>query len=404
MRTIFTVAKAVAAFSVILGAVLLMTCGGGGDSGGGGSKNAEAGRVNIIGTEKIVFDWSADQCEPEDIPDLPARAFRDSNGKVQLIAAHLTNRRMIGDDLDSLKKDCNVVMHSDHDPDPAMYDDNEWISATYTPNGETVYALIHNEYQGSAHPGQCPSGNYMNCWYNSITMAVSYDSGKTYTHVKAPGHLVASVPYPYVPDAGPYGIFEGSNIFYNEKDSYFYKMIHLEDYQLQKRGAGIMRTLDLADPSSWRAWNGHDFSVRFINPYKEIGYDPADHVCEPVSFDKIGKMADNLTFNTFFNKFMVVGTANKWDPEREKEVYGFYYSLSDDLINWSDTNLIMECELWWTNDNSVDRLGYPALIDPSDTSRNFSNTGQRPYLYFTRWNQNTDLDRDLVRVQIEFTK
>jgi hypothetical protein len=375
-----------------------------GDAVGPSCLPPEPGQVHILGTVETVFDWTTDQCEAEDIPDLPARAFRDSNDKVQLIATHMKNRRMIGDNLDSLVRDCNVIMNSDHDPDPAMYNDSEWINATYTIDGETIYALIHNEYQGSAHPGQCPSGSYINCWYNSITMAVSLDSGQTYTHASAPDHLVASVPYQYVPDAGPYGIFEGSNILYNTGDGYYYKMLHLEDYGLQKRGACVMRTQDLADPTSWRAWDGEAFNVRFINPYTEIGYDPADHICEPVSFDKIDKMADNITFNTFFNKFMLVGTASRWDPEREEEEHGFYYSLSDDLIHWSERKLIMEGELWWTSGNWVDRIGYPALIDPTDTSRNFTNTGQRPYLYFTRWNKYTDLDRDLVRIQIEFTQ
>jgi hypothetical protein len=387
-----------------LGIFSIIGSGGGGGGGNSGSGNVVPGPVHIIGTAETVFDWTTDKCESEDIPDLPARAFRDNNGKVQLIATHYKNRRMIGDDLDSVEKDCNIIMDSDQDPDPAMYNDSEWINATYTPDGETVYALIHNEYQGAAHLGQCPSGNYMNCWYNSITMAVSYDAGATYTHAAAPGHLVASVPYPYVPDAGPYGIFEGSNIFYNANDGYFYKMLHLENYGLQQMGACVMRTLDLADQTSWRAWDGDDFSVQFINPYTEIGFDPADHVCEPVSFGNIDKMADNITFNTFFDKFMLVGTSNKWDEVRREDVFGFYYSLSDDLVNWSERELLLECELWWTNDNSVDRLGYPVLIDPTDTSRNYLNTGQRPYLYYTRWNQNTNLDRDLERIQIEFTQ
>jgi len=381
---------------------VLAACGGGSSANGGGG--GEPGPVNIIGTAETVYDWTTDQCESEDIPDLPARVFRDSNGKVQLIATHFTNRRMIGDDLDSVERDCSVIMGSDQDPDPARYNDREWINATYTPDGETVFALIHNEYTGVAHPGQCPSGIYVNCWYNAITMAVSHDSGATYAHSEAPGHLVASVPYEYVPDAGPYGIFEGSNIFHNDGDGYFYKMLHLEEYGLQKRGACVMRTQDLASPTSWRAWDGNSFSVRFIDPYTEIGFDPADHVCEPVSPENIDKMADNLTYNSYFKKFLLVGTANKWDPVRQEEVFGFFYSLSDDLVHWSERQLIMECELWWTNDNSVDRLGYPVLIDPTDTSRNFSNTGQRPYLYYTRWNQNTDLDRDLERIQIEFTR
>ena len=50
----------------------------------------------VIGSEKIVFDWTTDRCEDLDIPDAPARAFRDADGNVQLIASHSVNRRMIG--------------------------------------------------------------------------------------------------------------------------------------------------------------------------------------------------------------------------------------------------------------------------------------------------------------------
>ena len=84
---------------------------------------------------------------------------------------------------------------------------------------------MHDEYQGHKHPGRCPSGEYLNCWYNAITLAASTRRRR---HVPrraaAPGHLVAAVPYRYEPDAGPYGIFEPSNIVRNDKDGYYYAM------------------------------------------------------------------------------------------------------------------------------------------------------------------------------------
>ena len=358
--------------------------------------------VGIVGPEEIVFDWTTDRCETEDIPDIPARAFRDAEGNVQLIASHFINRRMIGSDQDSLTQDCNVIMSSDMDPDPAQYNDREWIHAVYTTDGLNIHALVHNEYQGSSHAGMCPSGDYSKCWYNAVTYASSTDMGKTYSHVSAPGHLVASVPYIYEPDAGPYGIFNPGNIIHHPTDGYYYSMIHLESYGAQDWGAGIMRTRTLNDPESWRCWDGAGFNVAFINPYTETGYDPAEHICVPVSRDNIEKMVESLTFNTYLKKFLLVGPAGLYDPDRDEIVYGFYFSLSDDLINWSPRRLIMEVPFWWTAGNDVDRYAYPSLIDSDDLSRNFEYTDRDVYFYFTRWHAWTTHDRDLVRVPIRF--
>jgi hypothetical protein len=52
--------------------------------------------ISVSGDAKIVFDWTTDRCDDEDIPDLPARAFRDDSEQVQLIAGmvqvRLTNK------------------------------------------------------------------------------------------------------------------------------------------------------------------------------------------------------------------------------------------------------------------------------------------------------------------------
>ena len=45
---------------------------------------------------------------------------------------------------------------------------------------------------------------------------------------------------------------------------------------------------------------------------------------------------------------------------------------------------------------------FESLIDPADTSRNFENTGQMPYLYYSRVNK--DGTRDLVRAQVKFAR
>ncbi len=345
--------------------------------------------TTTVGTSQIVYDYSVSKCNLIDIPDAPARVFRDASGKVNLMASHYTSWRMRGNSLTSLTKDCNSVMTSHQDTDPSKFNNNEWISSTYTTDGVNIHALIHEEY--------VPCGNWLNCWYNGITYASSADSGKTYTHITAPGNLVAASPYqsPYPTTHTPFGIFGGSNII--KKNGYYYAMVHLEAHLLQQAGTGIIRTSTLNDPTSWRGWDGSGYNVQFVNPYTQSGYNPVDKVLAPVSYDNIAKMCASLTFNTYFNKYMVVdyttGVING------VTIWGFYYALSDDLINWSSKRLILQTSSSWAAGGS----NYPSIIDHNDTTRNFEQAGQTCYLYYTKWNSGT-YDRDLVRIPVTFNK
>ncbi len=383
------------AFSAILAGLIIV------------SDVREGPNVEITGPEEVVFDWSQDACGPSDIPDTPARAFRDDQGRVQLIASHYTNRRMTGPDLNHLSPGCGVLMPSHEDPDPASFDDREWLHSIYTPDGKKVIALVHNEYQGHTHPGRCPTGKYFECWYNAVTLAVSTDGGSSFHHAPPPTHLVASIPYRYAPGSRPAGIFQPSNIVRNPADDYYYVLLRAQRYQAQSPGTCVMRTTDLADPRSWRAWDGFGFNVRFINPYVEPDKDPQDHVCQPVSYQEIQLMVESLTFNTYLDRFLLVGTAVAQEVG-DKIVSGLYYSTSDDLIHWTPRKLIMEIESRNTHEcGEPDPVAYPSVLDPKSKSRNFETTGKRAYLYFTRYNYEAcreTLDRDLVRAPIEFSK
>jgi len=362
------------------------------------------GDVDILGPEEIVFNWSADSCEQIDIPDAPARAFRDADGMIQLIAPHYTNYRMIGPDFNSLVRDCSngPILSSHFDGDPAKYNDHEWIVATYTTDGKNIFAIIHDEYHALDYPGQaqCNSGNALLCWYNALTLATSTDTGRTYTHATAPNHLIAAAPYQYAADQGPFGVFGGTNIVYNKQDGYYYVIVQVEAFGLQQVGVTPMRTQDLSDPTSWRGWDGTGYTVPFVNPYTQSGFDPADHVVQPIGNGNIEKMQGSLSWSTYFNKWLVVGAAQKGG------VWGFYYSISDDLINWVTRKLIMTANVLIDPNHSttVDVLAYPSVIDHADTTRNFEQIGQEAYLYFTRIHPTSLYDRDLVRVPIRFNK
>jgi hypothetical protein len=371
----------------------------------GGTSNLEP--VAITGRQQTVFKWRTQACEQRDIPDWAARAFRDAGGQVHLIASHYVSRQWIGPDLNHVRHRCEVIMGSTYDPRPEQYADKEWIMAPYTLDGRNVFALVHDEYQGYTHPGRCNSGLYLHCWYNAVTLARSTDGGRTFSHAfPPPSNLVAEVPYPYEHDAGPFGVFQPSNIV--RKDGYYYSLVMTRPYHAQQGGTCLMRTRNLADPKSWRAWDGSGFSVTFVDPYTVAAPASGNHFCKPVSPSQISNMSHSLTFNTYFGKYLLVGPANAFSPRKRRVITGFYYSLSSDLVHWAQRKLIREAETAQTyrcgDSNPVE---YPSVLDPNSRSRNFETTGRRPYLYFTRFHYSAckqTLDRDLVRVPIKFSK
>ena len=88
------------------------------------------------------------------------------------------------------------------------------------------------------------------------------------------------------------------------------------------------------------------------------------YACQPVSFANIEYMTHSVTWNTHFDKYLLVGPAGKYDPARGENVYGIYYSLSDDLINWSPRELMVEVPLvytWKCGDEFP--WGVPSVID-----------------------------------------
>jgi len=362
--------------------------------------------LQIIGSEQTVFDWSEQGCSALDFPDAAARAFRDANGQVHLIASHYVTRAEIGPSLDSVRHDCARLMRSDLEADPARYSDREWLAAPYTTDGRIVYALVHNEHQGNNHVGQCPSGEYERCWYNSITLARSINGGRTFSQRPPPDHLVASVPYRYEPDAGPFGVFAPSNIVYRPEDGHYYSLVRVEQFGAQREGTCVIRTPRLGRREAWRAWDGKRFSVRFIDPYRNASQS-SNHLCAPVSFPEIATMSHSLTFNTYLNKYVLVNASSLRQPNG-RDVWGFFYSTSDDLIHWEQRRLIREAELPFTYEcGDMNPVAYPSLLDPESPSRNFEITGRRPWLYFTRFHykqcEHTP-NRDLVRVRVRFSK
>jgi len=361
-------------------------------------------QLEVVGEQEVVFDWSSDRCQDLNIPDLAVRAFRDADDTVNLVLAHPTAYRMTGTGLNALSVDCDPIHTSRNDPDPEMFTDNTWIAAAYTEDGETVYALGHNEYQGHTHPGQCPQNDYFACWYNTITLLISTDGGNSFSPAfEPPGHFVAGLPVPYEAGKGAYGLRAPSNIIQGP-EGYFYAFVNLASERSERQYVCALRTSDLSDPAAWRFWDGQGFEDRFINPYLEPDADQAEHLCQPYAVDQIGHaLNESITYNSALERFVLIGISA--DQIEGREVWGFYYAFSKDLLNWTRRQLLMEVPLPWTVASSGSDLSYlyPSLLDPDSPDRNFATTDDTAYLYFTRNNfGHGSLDRDLVRVPVQF--
>ncbi|MGO8740679.1 hypothetical protein [Rhodoblastus sp.] len=393
--------------------------------------------LKLTGPDETVYSWAASACDRSntnnDEPDAPARAFR-WNGGVQLIASSSANLRFVNAKTPPadqgkfspagfahLEHSCASTLKSAFDPDPAHFQYKQWNKATYEVEGKnggspTVYAFVHNEFHGSEIKGMCPSNNFFNCWVGSTTESVSTDGGATYRPIKPPPfNLVATAPYPY-PVAypptganrewgfkfGPVGAADGSNIFRNPNDGYYYQFVTSRaGYRDFPRGDILMRTNNLADPTSWRVYNGTDsagkpqFTGQFIDPYR-ASKPPVTPIFTPVA---TGMEPSSVTWNSALQTFMVIGLQAHPNPHypdgptNPGNWIGVYYAFSPDLIHWSprqavDGLIAPSGASWHCGDPSP--VAYPSVIDPTSQTLNFDVTGSTFYVYFSRIDLNAN--------------
>lgn len=367
---------------------------------GDNSLNFQTSRLNVVNHLETIFSWSRDACEKWDIPDAPARAYRDADGNIRFIASSSPPRAFVGQDLDHIHHQCGLIFRGAESRRPDAFDWHAWLTSFYTEDGHTVYALVHNEFHGHERRELCPFQVYLRCWRNAITFAVSTNSGRTFAQPLPPQNVVASLPYKYDGNFGKHtGYFGPTNII--KYGGFYYVLFYATEYRAQTSGFCIMRTDHLDDPSSWRAWDGKNFSVVFINPYKTNVRDPGKHVCQPVGRSKLLGTPGAVVRHEPSGTFILVMAGWKSLPSGTTE--GIFASTSRDLINWTSAELIWEAPVSWERSCPSESYGYPSLIDPNSSTRNFETVGNAAYLYVTRFNLKgckPTADRDLIRLLI----
>ncbi len=332
--------------------------------------------IGLGGSPVVVFAAPRDQCDGDDVPDAPLRAFRTDHGTVRAFGLHTENRGLAGPDLLTLRIDCRPALVSHGNPDPAGYDDQRWVAATWTPDGRAIAALVHHEYQGNEHPGRCRFTEYLACWFNTVLGASSTDGGALFRTSTNPA-VVASAPFKQDVDQGRQrGFFNPSNIVTTGSYSFF--MASTTGWDGQPSGVCLFRTGTPADLRSWRAYDGFDYTIRYSDPYRSRAL--PRYPCAPVApFQApVGSLVRQRSTGTWVAVFQAKADARLFP------VPGFYTAASRDLVNWSAPRLLLQGFTLYDDPckSGGQLISYPSILDPADPSRNFDATGDHPDLFY----------------------
>lgn len=388
-------------------------------SGGGKTSNPVAvtvapgsgtpGSIQVtLGPEEVVFQYTRDACTLGDNPDNPARFVRLADGSLLMNASEpLSWFESFGADFYSLHRSCTPALPSPDSPDPSTFKNRQWIFSTYY-DGTVVHALVHNEFHDPVTPlclvGTTPP-NPSACAYVSISDATSSDGGHTFVQAASPQHLVAPPPFPWTPPttgAPPTAYYSGywapTNIIHALDGFYYAMFLGIDNTNaVGKQGICTMRTANLADPASWRAWDGTGFNTVMGDPYAGGA---APSICQR-NYSLVTN--DSLSYNTYLGQYMAAGFGSL------NGQCGFYFSLSSDMVNWTAPQFVVQKYLPAPTGCSLQAgtpqgdVAYGNIVDHDDTSANFETPGRTPYLYYTRFND-IGANRDVVRVPLIITR
>jgi hypothetical protein len=358
------------------------------------------GLSNVIitqaGPTKVIYDWSKDRCEDEFIPDAPARAFRRADGQLALIATHRENWVMLGENFDELRPSCQSILRTSkqHANGIGML----WIEATFTHDGRNIAALVSNDMTRLMKDRGCDQrGTSTRCWLNSIVFAHSEDMGESFTFENSESSTVASLGSDYPKEQQErVGVFTTSNIV--RQGDWYYSIFFAQSARRQQAGNCLFRTDDPFKHQNWRGWDGSQFTVNMSNP-------EAKGSCETIPSSSIPDAVRSLSFDTQNNVWIAIYRSRLRTPGDKQAVPGFYYSLSDNLTQWSSPKRIMTAPTRPREDDQHLVMSFPSLIDPLSKSRNFDSVDSaNPILLFTVHhlkNGNGTMNRDLVYVPLK---
>lgn len=369
--------------------------------------NPPALTLSSSGPLEIAFKAGRDGCDGHDVPDAPLRAYRDANGQTIAFGLHFVNRRLRGPAINKLKIDCTVVLNSGHNGAPQAYDDYNWITATWTDDGRKIAALIHHEYHGNEHRGQCRFKTMMQCWMNTITAWHSNDGGKSFSRHRT-GFVVAAAPFTQAEQQGRHrGFFNPSNIVSSGKYKYFFasQTGWQTATSMQKYGVCLFRTIDPHRPDSWRAWDGKGFSVRYADPYVANSKTTRQRACKPIA--PFPAPVGSLVRHRPTGQWLAVFQASA--DKTYFPLPGIYFATAKSLTQWSTPRLLIAGKTLYDDPcKSGGRIiSYPSLISPGAQGRNYDDTTNRAFLFYASMQVKgctITANRDLISMPVSISK
>ena len=137
---------------------------------------AEPAGPVVVGPAERVFDWSEAACARWDIPDAPARAWRDAAGVVRLIAGAEATRAAAGAVARDARARVRRAASRGRLGRPGAFDDRTWMRRLRRRRRRASRRLATWSTTASLRPGRC-AGKLAACWTNAIVGARFHGRG-----------------------------------------------------------------------------------------------------------------------------------------------------------------------------------------------------------------------------------
>lgn len=392
--------------------------------------------VRVTGQPVLVFDHLKDKQESNHLPDIAAGAWKRSDGVVCITISHFENYRMCGRDIEHLTSDPKKILSSistASDIVESHYNYHHWLSAPYTLDGRTIYALVHSEWYACLLNDDCskPSAvrsalsrnNQLNSWVNAVTSFKSDDGGATWSpNGLNDAHVVAKEGLYWTGSAalssGLYhkalnhtGLMTPSRLI--KEGDYYYSiasLIHRDFTRLDsttgqakvdKYGYVLIRTADITRPSGWEAWSRDDV----FSPIEKGRYNTYRPQKNGIT---LNASQPQIIYDTNAKVYVAIFPLHG-------DLGPIYFMTTSSLANplWSDAVEINGTGTYKIDPRSLQinsacnkgfgASNYISLIDSHSAGLNFEFTDGDPWLFYVvnpaRCGGN-NLARDMYRIQL----
>jgi hypothetical protein len=172
-----------------------------------------------------------------------------------------------------------------------------------------------------------------------------------------------------------------SNFFKNPREpGFFYvAVVNRNTVGLQPAGICFMRTRDLTDPSSWRAYGGGvSYNVSFASPFTIAPGTESAHICTVANLPPC--TPHGVVYSVYLELFVI--TIDCLSVDGSSTWMGM--STSPDLVTWTPAvEFYSQKDLPPNVAKNVTSMTYASFIDPSQAEAgNFGAIGQDPSLFW----------------------